>query len=391
MAVALCTPTLAEMIDRAVALVPRLRERARQTEELRHLPDETVAEFHAAGLFRVLQPARYGGCQLDYGHTQVELCQVLGRACGSSAWTQCVLACHAWCLAMFPPEAQEAVWGEDPTTLIASAFAFKTGRGRPVDGGYWIEGDWQFSSGSDLCQWILLATPIFEAADAKPSRVLWTLLPRREWQILDTWYAPGLRGSSSNDIRVVGAFVPNAFTLDTMQCDGRLTPGSTVNPSPMYHLPLWPIFPFNISTPALGIARGALEAFIELTTARPDRANMVQRQQRIADSAVEIDAAVALLRADSSVLSRAIETGEMPDASFLSRATRDTSFAVRLCVQAVDRLVVSVGAHGMVEDDPMQRAWRDVHAVANHGANNFDTAGLPFARHVLGLPTVPRY
>jgi hypothetical protein len=68
--------------------------------------------------------------ELDYGRVQLELCSVLGQACGSSAWVQMVVACHAWCLAMFPEEAQQAVWDEDPDTLVASAFGFSTSHGR---------------------------------------------------------------------------------------------------------------------------------------------------------------------------------------------------------------------------------------------------------------------
>ena len=127
------TPTIAEMVERAKTLLPRLRERADQAERLRHVPDETIQEFLDAGLFRVLQPKRWGGYELDYGRTQVELCNVLGQACGSSAWVQSVVACHAWCLAMFESEAQDAVWSRDSDTLVASAFAFASGRGRPVE------------------------------------------------------------------------------------------------------------------------------------------------------------------------------------------------------------------------------------------------------------------
>src|SRR5689334_10335272 len=92
--------TLEHLVKRAETLVPRLLERATHTELLRRLPDETLQDFLDAGLFRVLQPKRWGGLELDYGRTQTELCNVLGRGCGSSAWVQCVLACHAWCLAM---------------------------------------------------------------------------------------------------------------------------------------------------------------------------------------------------------------------------------------------------------------------------------------------------
>src|SRR5215813_12383423 len=102
-------PTIDELAARAEALLPRLRERAAQTEELRRVPDETIADFRQAGFFRLFQPARYGGYELDYGPVQLALGSVLGHACGSSAWVQSVVACHAWLLGMFPRAAQDAV------------------------------------------------------------------------------------------------------------------------------------------------------------------------------------------------------------------------------------------------------------------------------------------
>jgi len=307
---------------------------------------------------------------------------------GSSAWVQCVLACHAWAAGMFAPEVQEAIWGDNQDTLIASSFSPKTGRGRAVAGGYLVEGDWSFSSGSNLCDWVVLGTPIFEQEGAPPVKMLWTMIPKRDWEVVDVWYAAGLKGSASNDVRVTSAFVPEAFTLDTTLCDGRPTPGMAVNTSHIYHLPLWHIFPFNVSTPILGIARGALQAYIDYTAGRPERASMPQRQLRIAQSAAEIEAAVALLRSNAEYLSKCISTGETPAPAFLARSTRDTSFAVALCVQAIDRLVVTVGAHGMADDNVIQRASRDAHAIANHAANAFDNGGVMYARFALGLPPV---
>ena len=93
---------------------------------------------------------------------------------------------------------------------MASAFGFSSGRGRQVEGGYWVEGDWVFSSGSNLCEWIILGTLVEQAGRPK---MVWTLLPRKDWEILDTWHAAGLKGSASNDIRVKGTFVPTGFTL----------------------------------------------------------------------------------------------------------------------------------------------------------------------------------
>jgi len=377
------------MVERAESLLPRLRERAHQAEAIRRIPDETIRDFVESGLHRVLQPARYGGYELDYGRTQVALSSTLGRACGSSAWVQAVLASHAWLLGMYPSAVQDAVWGHDSDTLVGSAFSFKTGRGRRVDGGVVVSGDWQFSSGSDACQWVILGTPV-ERAEGPPEN-LWCLVQRPDWQVVDTWYAPGLKGSGSNDVHVDEAFVPAEFTLDRTQLDGRPTPGSTVNPWYIYRLPLHGFFPFNIAPAAIGIARGAVEAYVAQTAARPERANMVQRQLRISESAAEVDAAEALLLADCVEIERRGHAGEPFPEEVRARLVRDLSYAAKLCTQAVERLAATVGAHGMSDDNPVNRALRDVYAVGNHIAATWDLQALHYARAALGLPPAPRY
>ena len=383
------SPTLEDILARAEALLPRLRERAADAERQRRVPDATIQDFLDAGLFRVLQPRRWGGYELDYGRTQVELCGVLGRACGSSAWVQCVVACHAWCLGMFPDAAQDAVWGGDPNTIIATSFSPLDGTGRPVEGGYLLDGTWQFSSGSDACDWIIVGTPIVEG-DGPPTKRLWCLVPRTHWQVVeDTWLAAGLKGSGSNDVRIAQAFVPTEFTLDPDVLDGRPSPGSASNPGYIYRLPLWSFFPYNVSTPALGIARGALESYVDYMASRPDRANLVQRHLRISESAAEIDAAAALWLANAAQIERLGRTYGPWERLFLSKVRRDMAFATMLCVRAVDRLIVAVGAHGMLDDTPIQRAFRDVHGVANHGANGWDLQAIAFARESLGLPPLP--
>jgi 3-hydroxy-9,10-secoandrosta-1,3,5(10)-triene-9,17-dione monooxygenase len=388
-AVAAQALTISDMAQRAHALLPALRERAARAESLGRLPPETYAQFREQGFFRVMQPRRFGGLELDYGRVQLELCSVLGQACGSSAWVQMVVACHAWCLAMFPDAAQQAVWGEDPETLVASAFGFTTGKGRPVEGGYWVEGDWVFSSGSDLCQWIILGTRLEQPG---PPHMIWTLLPRQDWEILDTWHAAGLKGSASNDIRVKGAFVPNEFTLDSPF--GPRTepwPGTLVNPNPMYALPLTGFFFFNVTTEALGIARGAIDDFAEQLAKRGDRPNLYGRQIRLAESSAELDAAEALIRSDVEVIDRILHDGAPIEPAFQAKLGRDLSFMVKLCAQAVDRLTGAVGAHGMSDDNPVHRASRDIHAIANHAVNNWEEKALTYSRARTGLPQLPMF
>src|SRR5260221_9303320 len=116
-------PDFDELREAAEALVPALRERAGRAEELRRLPDETIADLHRTGLFRILQPGRVGGSELPF-RSIVELVAVIGRGCGSTAWVLANLAAHHWLLGMWAPEAQDEIWGEAPANLIGSAPVF---------------------------------------------------------------------------------------------------------------------------------------------------------------------------------------------------------------------------------------------------------------------------
>jgi 3-hydroxy-9,10-secoandrosta-1,3,5(10)-triene-9,17-dione monooxygenase len=121
-------PRFEELLARAEALVPVLRERAPRAEQLRRLPDETIADLHSSGLFRMLQPSRVGGSELPY-RALFELTAVIGQGCGSTAWVLANLAAHHWLLGMWHPEAQDEIWGESPDSLISSALIFARGRG----------------------------------------------------------------------------------------------------------------------------------------------------------------------------------------------------------------------------------------------------------------------
>src|SRR6266571_4674877 len=129
------TDIYAAMVARARALIPKLRERASKTEELRRLPPETERDLHDAGLFRIVQPKRVGGSELDYV-ALVDCADALGQADASVAWNFANLASHHWMLGMFDPRAQEAVWSKDVNALIASSFIFPAGRARKTKGGY---------------------------------------------------------------------------------------------------------------------------------------------------------------------------------------------------------------------------------------------------------------
>ena len=232
----------ARMIARAKALIPRLRERASRTEELRRLPPETERELHESGLFRISQPKRVGGSELDYV-ALVDGADAIGHADASVAWTWANLASHHWMLAMFDKRAQDMVWGKDVDALVASSFIFPAGRARKVDGGYVLRGRWPFSSGVDSSEWNMLASVVSSEDEADGIEYRIFVVNKSDYKILDTWNATGLRGTGSNDVEVNDAFVEERMTLAVSDLDGGPTPGSAINPNALYALPVFSLFP----------------------------------------------------------------------------------------------------------------------------------------------------
>ena len=184
----------AAVAARAAALVPQLRDRAAQTEQLRRLPPETERDLHEAGLFRIVQPKRVGGFEFDYV-ALVDCAEILGRADASVAWNLGNLASHHWMLGMFDKRAQDLVWTKDPNVLIASSFIFPAGRAHKVEGGYRLRGSWPFSSGVASCEWNMLASVVSSDDEADGIEYRIFLVHKNDYRINDTWNAAGLQGT----------------------------------------------------------------------------------------------------------------------------------------------------------------------------------------------------
>ena len=246
-----------EYLNRARALIPAIRERAPSMEQLRRLPDETFKEFQEAGLFRALQPRRYGGYELDPG-VFFQAGMEIGTVCGSSAWCLTVVGVHNWQLGLFPPQAQEDVWHDDSSTQISSALS-PTGTVERVDGGFRLRGRWSFSSGCDFCQWVVLGGVVPPTQEDAPPDVRSFLVPRSDYIIDDNWHVMGLCGTGSKDIVVENAFVPEYRTYSYLDAFYLRHPGAAVNDGPLYRLPFGIVFPYALVAPAIGAALGALQ------------------------------------------------------------------------------------------------------------------------------------
>jgi len=366
----------------AEALLPKLKERAPRCEELRRLPDDTLRDFHDAQLFRAHQPRRVGGAELEF-ETVVTFGALLARACASTSWNWVNFTIHHMMLGMFPPQAQDEIWGKSPDTLIASSSVFPAGKARKVQDGYVVSGRWPFSSGVDPSEWNMLAG-LARLDDNLPPEQRIFLLHRSQYKVIDNWFAGGLRGTGSKDVEAGEVFVPEHLTLAVADTKGGPTPGSAVNPGPLYRMPVFALFPFMLSGVALGIAEGLIDDY------KPASGRMTgARVAEIQSTQIRFGEATAYARASRLVqLANCREAQErLPDLKTKARFRLEGAYSVEWAVRAVDVMFALYGASGLYESGPVARAFRDAHAVKQHFSFNTDIAGTTYGRVALGLPS----
>ena len=379
-------------LARVDALLPDIRARAADCERERRVPDATFKAFQEAGLLRALQPQRWGGFEL-HPETFYEACLRVASACPSSAWVLGVVGVHDWQLALFDLQAQQEVWGEDSGVQISSSYA-PTGTIERADGGFRVSGRWSFSSGCDHCDWVFLGG--FAPGDGPLPDMRTYLLPRSDYEIDDTWHVSGLAGTGSKDIVVDGAFVPEHRTLSFLDAFTGQGPGLAVNGGALFRLPFASIFAFAISVPAVGAAQGACDTFraqMREKRAVYDGSKVADdpfAQARLSEAAAEIDASRDALTRVWQRMTALADAGEEIPIELRIRARRDASDIVRRCASAVDTLFEGSGGRGIFLDNPMQRYFRDVHAMRAHAINNADKTATLFGHAELAPGEPPR-
>jgi 3-hydroxy-9,10-secoandrosta-1,3,5(10)-triene-9,17-dione monooxygenase len=374
-------------------LLPAFAARAQEAEDRRVLSAESVKALAETGFFRLLQPAGFGGLEADplAFYTAVRL---IASACGSTGWVASVLGVHPWQLALFPPQAQQDVWGADPATRMSSSYA-PTGRARPTDGGHRLDGRWSFSSGCDHATWVLLGGLVTND-EGQPVDFRTFLLPASDYTIDDVWDTVGLRGTGSNDIVVDGAFVPDHRSLSFTDVTRLACPGQQVNPGPLYRVPFGSIFSYAITTPVIGMATGAYAAHVEYQRGRVRASYTAQKaaedpfgQLRIAEAASLLDAAWAALERNMAELMGHARAAEKIPLPLRLRVRRDQVTGTGQAIRAVDLLFENSGGRALKMGTPIQRFWRDAHAGRVHAINDPERALSMFGRGEFGHDVPP--
>ncbi|MGK8558241.1 3-hydroxy-9,10-secoandrosta-1,3,5(10)-triene-9,17-dione monooxygenase oxygenase subunit [Nocardia gipuzkoensis] len=382
-----------KVLDRVRDLLPAIRDRAADTDLRRSVPEQSIQELIEAGVFRMLQPSRFGGDESS-PVAFYAVVRAIATACPSTAWVSSVLGAHPWQLALFPLRAQEDVWSADPDTLVSSSYA-PTGKLVPVEGGFQISGRWSFSSGCDHARWAFLGAVV--ANDEGEAEYLTVLVPRTDYRIEDVWHVSGLSGTGSNDIVIENAFVPAYRTYSASAQAELRGPGQEVNTAPLYRISFGAVFSNTITAPIIGAAQGAYEAHIERMRERVRISYGGQKAAedpfahvRVARAASEIDAAILQMERNIGEQLRYAEAGEEIPFELRVRSRRDQVRGTERAIEAIDLLFDNSGGHSIRKPNPIERHWRDAHAGSVHVINDVERALVLYGRDAFGLPVTDR-
>lgn len=393
------TPTFDELMVRATELSSVVRAHARQTELDRRVSPEITEMLRDAGLYRAVQPRRFGGYELPIEDLR-RLAFEIGRGCTSTGWCYGLSAAMSWVLGMFPDQAQHDVWGEASNAVLASCIA-PTGKIRSVDGGYQFQGRWSFGSNSDNASWLALGG-MLAGAEGQPPRPMFLLVPKSQYRIIDNWHTVGLAGTGSKDIAIEEEiFVPAHRAVGFAEVLEQNAPGALVNLSPIYRIPFLSGFPPLLANPAVAALRGAIDEFIDSVAARTTRGafagggNTIGHfghvQSAVAEAEAAVDAAQLILERDLRLVSDMAACASKASIEQRIEFRRGHAYAVRLCEKAIDGLFDAVGGTGINLDNGVQRAWRDIHAVAHHISVNWNAVSTMYGQMRLGLPPRGQY
>jgi alkylation response protein AidB-like acyl-CoA dehydrogenase len=389
-------PDVSELLARGREIAGVAREWAQQTECARRVDDDMITRMRQADLFRIMQPRAYGG--FEYGFdvfARVEA--TIASGCGSTGWVYGLLASHQWLIACFPQEAQEEVW-RDRNALAAGTYA-PVAQAVAADGGYIVSGSGSFCSGCDNAQWQFLGGMIPHPDG--PPRPGFFLLRTADITIDDNWHTMGLAGTGSKSIVADNAFVPVHRALSFAELADASAPGMRAHGNPLYKQSFLAVLPITIVSPVLGMAEGALAAFLDEAKGRTTRGavtggnrkmtELTTVQMRVAEAAACIDAAKLMMFRDLEEAFDMAARGGTISMDVRIRNRRDQAFCVRLLIQAIDALFLAAGGQGLFLDHPLQRFWRDAHAAGSHISLNWDSAGSMFGQYMLGVEPKGQY
>ena len=383
------------VLDNIVAIADEIRAGAQEGESLGRLPDAMAESLRQAGLIRLLQRKKYDGYEA-HPRAFAEAVMRTASLYGSAGWVGGIVGVHPWQLAFADPKVQDEILGENSNTWQASPY-MPGGIAVPTDGGYVMSGRWQFSSGTDHCDWIFLGAMV-GGADGKPlmpPQSLHVILPRSDYRIVaDSWDVVGLRGTGSKDIIVQDAFIPEYRVMNGDKVlDGTAAKEYGVTET-LYKMPWSTMFPLGITSATIGICEGVLAAGIDYQRNRVGATGTLVKDDpyvlhALGEAASEIDAARQQLLANVDRIYDRVDRGEEIDFATRAQVRRDQARAAWRAVRAADEIFDRAGGNALRMDNTLQRFWRDAHAGLHHAIHVTSTTYHAAAMASLGVEVPP--
>ncbi len=373
------------VLARARGLIPRLAERAPAAAAARQLPAETIAEYRAADILRILQPRRFGGMQGRFSLFS-RIVEEFTFGCASSAWVYAVLAEHQWILAQYPEQAQVDVWGSDPEAVAASSLAPRAAA-KHVAGGWRLSGRYTFSSGCDYAQWAIIGAFLGQMGDPRAHAYL--LVPFTEIEIVDDWQTLGLAGTGSKSLVLDDVFVPEHRIVMVSDLFAGTPPGALVHPDyPVLRAPRGYLVSYSLPPVPIALGRRALDVACRSFAGRVSRgvrrlADSEFVQMTLGEAAAAIDAATLLLHTGRESSTAEVSSGRRITEAEALRARRDMVYAQHQVGWAIDRLCELDGARWVYDNDELGSIRRDVMTVLTHTAASRVAGLAPYGRMLL--------
>jgi len=395
--------TVNELLHRADALRPLLRERQAECEAEGELSDDTNNRFLAAGFYRILQPRLFGGYEFalpDFIRVMI----AVARGCSESAWVLALTSGHTVLAAQLPETAQREVFGATGD-FRAPGVGMPGGVGVPADKGYRVNGAWDYASGCDLATHFFGSTMVHDPETKAPLGNAWILFDRDQYKIVDNWNVIGMQGTGSRRVVIKDAFVTADRALWFLDGQGRPVrdqPGHALHPNPMYHGWLAPLLISEVAAVSIGAARGALDIYEEILSNKKTnfppfhaRSQQAEFQQNFGEAQALIDtaeAALLKLTADYMDLARRrVESGTPLNEEMERRLILMEQHVIRLAWDAVELMFRTSGTSAAAKSSPLGRALRNLAVIRTHVTLQLDhTAGNAGRLH-FGLPPLSRF
>lgn len=365
-----------------------------ETLSAEHIPSDEAGQLSGAAIqvlldsrgMRLMQSVDRGGFEASPADF-MEWVRSVGRYNPSAGWVAGVVGVHPWEIALVDTQLQEEIYGEDPDTWVASPYA-PQGRAVPVDGGFRFTGEWQYSTGTDHCDWVVLGGLIADKSGMpqQPVEMCHFFLPRTDYEIVpDSWDTLGLLGTGSKNVRVTDVFVPAYRTVDhTTLSEGGYAarrPGC-----PLFQLPWGCMFSAAIAASTFGIAEGAIEQYRASLQTRRSTMGVVGKTdpfQQEALAEVEADLAAGIAHVDMMIEGwlAQLAAGDTISKGQRLQFRRNQVRAVQRVLFGVDKLFSRAGSAAIWTPRGLERYWRDLRTAGTHVCDMADVVYCAWANH----------